>query len=72
MPSTKSVETREKISELSVRIEDVLVRLLNEADDLRDRLEAEIRDREKELLDVREQLRHETKSLTDSLNKEKW
>lgn len=72
MPSTKSVETREKISELSVRIEDVLVRLLNEADDLRDRLEAEIRDREKEILDVREQLRHETKSLTDSLNKEKW
>ena len=72
MPSTKSVETREKISELSVRIEDVLVRLLNEADDLRDRLEAEIRDREKEILDVREQLRHETKSLTVSLNKEKW
>ena len=72
MPSTKSVETREKISELSVRIEDVLVRLLSEADDLRDRLEAEIRDREKEILDVREQLRHETKSLTDSLNKEKW
>ena len=72
MPSTKSVETREKISELSVRIEDVLVRLLNEADDLRDRLEAEIRDREKEILDVREQLRHETKSLTDSLNKENW
>ena len=72
MPSTKSVETREKISELSVRIEDVLVRLLNEADDLRDRLEAEIRDRDKEILDVREQLRHETKSLTDSLNKEKW
>ena len=72
MPSTKSVETREKISELSVRIEDVLVRLLNEADGLRDRLEAEIREREKEILDVREQLRHETKSLTDSLNKEKW
>ncbi len=69
--SSKSAETRSKISEASVRLEDVLLRLLTESDELRDRLETEIRNREKEISEVREKLKTETKNLTDSLNKEK-
>jgi hypothetical protein len=69
--SSKSAETRAKISEASVRLEDVLLRLLTETDELRDRLEVEIRNREKEISEVREKLKTETKNLTDSLIKEK-
>jgi hypothetical protein len=67
----KSAETRQKISELSARHEDVLLRLLSDADDLRDRLEAEVRIREGQVSEVREQLQKEVKSLTDALEKEK-
>ncbi len=69
--SSKSAETRSKISEASVRLEDVLLRLLTESDELRDRLETEIRNREKEISEVREKLKCETKNLTDALIKEK-
>ena len=69
--ASKSSETRQKISELSVRVEDVLLRLLSETDDLRDRLEAEVRDREREVSDVRERLQNAATALNDALNKEK-
>ena len=71
MPSSKSIETKSKISDLSGRLEDVLLRLLTETDDLREKLETEIRNREKEISDVRDQLKNETKTLSDALNKEK-
>ena len=71
MSSSKSGETRSKISDVTGRLEDVLLRLLTETEDLRDKLESEVRDREREIREVRELLKNETKALTEALSSEK-
>ena len=71
MSSSKSGETRTKISDVTGRLEDVLLRLLTETEDLRDKLESEVRDREREIREVRELLKNETKALTEALSSEK-
>ena len=71
MSSSKSGETRSKISDVTGRLEEVLLRLLTETEDLRDKLESEVRDREREIREVRELLKNETKALTDALCSEK-
>ena len=56
-------ETREKIIDLSRRVEEVLLLLLSENEEIRQTLANEISDRERENKDLRHQLEKETGDL---------
>ena len=59
----KIPETREKIVDLSRRVEEVLLLLLSENEDLRQTLAGEISDRERETKELKDQLEKETGDL---------
>lgn len=63
-------ETKKKIVDTSKRIEEVLLLLLSDNDDLRQRLEAEAAERKKETAELRDRLEKETGDLKEKLNNE--
>jgi len=66
----KNEETKKKIVDTSQRIQEVLLLLLSDNDDLRDRLEKEAAERARETEELRARLEKETSNLRDQLNKE--
>ena len=64
---TNTAETRPKIVDLSKRTEEVLLLLLTDIEDLRNRLAEEIQERATETKGLKERLETETKDLGERL-----